>query len=97
MKDKLLQLKKLYKEVTKLQYEINAAFHDKSLSIDEKFKNDNWKDGYDFKIDKVNIEENDIEILFYVDEIDDPKLECVDGVSVEQFIKYFEIPGFFEQ
>jgi len=90
LKDKLLKLQQLYKNMMELQYEINGEFHDKSISISQEI-NGSWdNDGYNLRINRVDIRTDDFGILFDVIEHGE-QIECVDGIGIDQFIKYGEL------
>jgi len=90
LKDKLLRLQKLYKEMMELQYEINGEFHNKPIFISPEIDG-SWKDdGLNLKINRVDIRTDDVGILFDVIE-DGEKIECIDGIGFNQFIKNVEL------
>lgn len=92
MKNEILRLKGKYTDVKLLQNYINRQCNNKDLIISEMFLSHFLpKDGYDYKFDYIDIAENYVGIKYYVDEIDEPRIECVDGVSLEIFLNNFEI------
>lgn len=90
LKDKLLKLQQLYRKMMDLQYEINGEFHDRPISISQE-TNGSWNnDGFNLRINRVDIRTDDFGVNFDVIE-DGEKIECVDGIAIDQFIKYGEL------
>jgi len=90
MKNKLIKLQQLYKKIMELQYEINGEFHDKPISISQEI-NGSWKnDGFNLRINRIDIRTDDFGVSF--DVIDNgEEIECIDGIGIDQFIKYGEL------
>jgi len=89
LKEKLVKLQQLYKEMMELQYEINGEFHNKPISISQMFGG--WDDGgFNLRINRVDIRTDDIGILF--DVVDGgEEIECIDGIEFDQFIQNVEL------
>lgn len=80
-------------ELKALSKKINKQFKGKKLNISKNLS-DISKDGYDFKFSKILVEEYLVEILYEYDEVVDDDIEsveCVDWISIDDFIKYVEV------
>jgi len=89
MKDKLLRLQIMHKRMMDLQHEINGEFHNTPISVSD-IKGAWGDDGYNLRIDRVDVQDDDVSILFTVFDGEE-EIECVEGLSINQFINNAEL------
>lgn len=90
--DLLPLIQEKYKEVTILQNIINSKYVNREVIINEEYLEKSFlSEGYGFKFEYINIEDDEINITYWTNEEDEPPTEYEEDFTIEEFLKHCTI------